>query len=424
MQKILIISHNSINDTDNMGRTIGNIFSKFPDEELCQLFFRKQNVKSNNCKSFFCIDDVSVLKSVIKRWTKTGTEIEEKEYKFEEINELEENTFQRGRKRTGTIYILRNLMWSLGKWKTKELDNWIRKNKPTCIFYFAGDYTFSFNITMKLSKKYNIPIYTYFSDEFYRFDTKNGLLKRLYKTRYRNRFRKLIKECKQYYCITDEMQEFYEKTFNKKGLVIMNTTEIQRFPEQKYDDKIVLSYIGNLGYDRWKSILDIGQTLTTINNETNKKIEFNLYSGEKNKDVIEKLKENQTINYKGFINNEEVINVIKASNVLLHVEDFDKFNIDKVKYSISTKIPDSLASGRLLLAYGPSDIASIKYIKNNNVGIVANNKEELKGKLLQIGNETINKEEIIENAIKIVEERHRNENIYNILKNIGDYVSE
>ena len=97
-RKILIISHNPINRFDNMGKTIGNNFSGFSDQELCQLYFKNQNVDAQNCNNFFCIDDVSICKSIINRRYKTGKNIPNKT-RVEKASSVEENIAQYGRKK-------------------------------------------------------------------------------------------------------------------------------------------------------------------------------------------------------------------------------------------------------------------------------------------------------------------------------------
>ena len=53
------------------------------------------------------------------------------------------------------------------------------------------------------------------------------------------------------------------------------------------------------------------------------------------------------------------------------MEAFDKENRDRVRYSVSTKIIESLASGRPLLAYGPEDVASMAYLRRNDCAALA-----------------------------------------------------
>lgn len=416
-RKILIISHNPINNFDNMGKTIGNIFSKFSKDELCQLYFKNQDVDAQNCEEFFCIDDVSMCKSIINRRYKTGKIVENKTI-IEKASNIEGNIFEYGRKRNGFIYTARDILWKLGKWNSKELKEWISAQNITSIFLVAGDYMFPLNIAMKISKAYNVPLYTYYVDEFYRKNIgKQTVLAKIHKLCYRIKFKKTIKNSKEYFCISEAMEQFYNSTFNKKGNVLMNTTNISKSDITKeLDNKVIISYIGNLGYDRWENLLDIADVIEEKGFKEN--IEFNVYSGEKNQTVINKLINTKGLNYKGTITSEEVKEKIAESDILLHIENFDKINIEKVKYSVSTKIPDSLASGKLLLAYGPEEVESINYLKRNNAAIVANSKSELENILKKLIKNKINKVNILASAQELIEKNHTNNKIYDKLNQI------
>lgn len=416
-KRILIISHNPINTTDNMGKTLGNIFSGFDEKELCQLYFREQNVEAKNCEKFFCIDDVSMVKSVINRFYKTGKIVKNNTI-IKKPNEAEEEIFQKGKKRTGSIYILRNLLWRIGKWNTKELKAWLKEMNPSAIFFAAGDYTFSFNIALKISKMFNIPLYVYYTDEYYRKDsTENKLISRIAKSQYRRVFRKIMKNCKNYFTITQNMLEFYEKEFSKRGMLLVNITELY-FEPQKYSDKTSLniSYIGNLGYGRWKNIIEIKEMIDEINSNARTRYNLKVYSGEKDKNILTAIKTSlNTEEYQGEISKEAVIEKMKDADILIHVEGFEEVNKERVKYSLSTKIPDILASKRIMLAYGPKDVASIQYIYDNNVGLIANNKEELKTILQDLIENKIDVKQILENANNLIEKNHRIKDIHKIL---------
>lgn len=419
-RKILIISHNPINQNDNMGKTIGNLFSKFSESELCQLYFREQDIEAKNCNSFFCINDDRMIKSILNRNYNTGRKFSNhyhiKKLKCENDNK-KKSIYQYGRKRTGNIYLLRNLLWKMGKWNTKELKKWLEEENPTSIFFFAGDYTFAFDIAIKISKDYNIPFYVFFSDEFYRKEiSKKTLSARIYKSIYRKKFQKTIIYAKEYFCISEAMEKFYEEEFTKKGIVLMNTTNIESKNEIIKKDRIIIRYIGNLGYDRWKNIISIGNVVKKINDKYGKeKLIFEVYSGEENRKIIDKLRESEGIDYKGYIQATEVKKKILESDILIHTEDFNEENIQKVKYSVSTKIPAYLASGRLLIAYGPEEIESNEYIRRNEAGIVVNSENELEIVLEKILRGEIDIQGIINNAISLVEKNHRSKVVYDKL---------
>ena len=61
---------------------------------------------------------------------------------------------------------------------------------------------------------------------------------------------------------------------------------------------------------------------------------------------------------------------MKKADILLHVESNDLQYRSLTRLSVSTKIPEYLISGRLLLAFGPAEVASIKLLSDHNVGCV------------------------------------------------------
>ena len=79
----------------------------------------------------------------------------------------------------------------------------------------------------------------------------------------------------------------------------------------------------------------------------------------------------------GFINGVDIPEVIKDSDVLIHVENFEEKHIKRTKYSFSTKIADSLSSKRCILAYGPLCVASMKYLYDNQVAFCILDSNEL-----------------------------------------------
>ena len=66
---------------------------------------------------------------------------------------------------------------------------------------------------------------------------------------------------------------------------------------------------------------------------------------------------------------------------MIHTESFDPVIRERVRYSLSTKIADSLASGTCMLAYGPAEAASMDYLIRNKAAFTATSPEELRAVL-------------------------------------------
>jgi len=66
-------------------------------------------------------------------------------------------------------------------------------------------------------------------------------------------------------------------------------------------------------------------------------------------------------------------------DVLVHVESFFEEDSARTRLSISTKIPQYMASGKAILAYGPSDLTSLRYINRNRAGVVFTDEGNISG---------------------------------------------
>ena len=74
--------------------------------------------------------------------------------------------------------------------------------------------------------------------------------------------------------------------------------------------------------------------------------------------------------YRGSLPAEELRAKMREYDVLVHAEAFDAKSAHATRLSVSTKIPEYLASGVPVLAVGPEQAASIRYIRDARAGAV------------------------------------------------------
>ena len=132
-----------------------------------------------------------------------------------------------------------------------------------------------------------------------------------------------------------------------------------------------------------------------------------IYTSEEDESILGYLNEVKTIEICGYVSSEEFLQTLCSAEVLVHTESFDESMVDLVKHSVSTKIADSLASGRKFFAYGPENVASISYLKNNGLAYVATDEDELKDILYQCLTES--GEQIIDKAKAFAKINHDSE---------------
>ena len=107
-------------------------------------------------------------------------------------------------------------------------------------------------------------------------------------------------------------------------------------------------------------------------------IELYIYSSHKDWDFHkDKFSSFNFIHYRGTYKKDDFFKFTSQSDVLLHVESFDFSIRNYTRFSISTKLPEYLSMGKLILAIGPSDIASMMYLIENKAALIINDVNNL-----------------------------------------------
>lgn len=349
-----------------MGITLGNYFSNLTNIKVSQLYFSEEapSNSKNICHSFFRITDKDAIKSIFKRWN-TGKIVSPDDAG------LQKASHNIGIKnRTPIKYLLRDLLWAFSKWHTKKLRDWLNIVRPSIIFYASGDYSFSYKISVKISKELKIPLVISAMDDYW---LNNQFAKKPFGKLYYRLFKKTVNKalnCSSgIVVLTEKMKEDYSKCFKKSFFILRNGVSTTNIPSVERDG---VYYFGNLGLNRYKSLIVLGNAINKLNLHPNK---IDVYSDEHNPNIIKAINDCPGLKLHDKIDKEKVQQLIYTARYLVHVESFEY--ADRTKYSFSTKIPESLASGACLIAYGPETIASIQYLKNHKCAfVVEKGKEE------------------------------------------------
>lgn len=388
--KVLVLSHNSIFSNTNMGITASGLLASLEVSSICQINIR-DNTEPNVIVPTYIMKEKQLVKSIFTRknyWYSSNSNSREDHNKSNYV-ESQRNSFK---------LILRHIVWKIGKWKTKDLYNWIDNEKPTIIFVMPGDSTFIYDLAIHLSKKFNINIVTYFGDDYSQgISSSNKLISRIYTNIIFGRIKNLVNNSSGLVYISDSLNFYYNKMFNKPGITIMTPYTVEGRKKNHSGIPYRMVYIGNLTSGRFNSIKQISETLDTVNKDS-LKINLDIYAPPLVGSNLHDL-ESQYVSYKGFIDSQKVDEVIDNSDILLHVETFDSSLFSSVKHSFSTKIANYLSSNRIIFSFGPDGLNSIDYLKSKNLAIVANSEEELSSKISKLLDSSFTKQ-IVENALQ------------------------
>lgn len=391
MKRVLLVGHNVFDKRTAFGKTLLSFFGGFDPDCLAQLYFHSEIPTCGECRNYYRITDKEALKSFFNPFKRIGKRFGSEDIKTDAVSSrtdtgVTNKVYSFGRKRTPLIYIFRNLIWHGVCRRKTDLDGWVKDFAPDVIFFAAGDYKFAYDIVNHIAKEQNIPVIMYCCDDYYINRLNPGMA--FSKSVYRRLMKSVYKTAalsKSMITICDKMSERYRELFNIPVTTVY--TGYSRLGETDACGNGIV-YLGNLGFSRYESLVDIGRALKSIKKSDGTCWHLDVYSAENREHVLKHLTEENGIVFHGAVGQSEVGQIIDNCLLVVHAESFDEKNIYKVKYSVSTKIADLLASGRCILAYGPKGIASIDYLYENSAAFVVTEKKALKSSL----------EDIIENA--------------------------
>lgn len=378
--KVLLITHNPVSKSNNMGKTVASLFSEFPKESLCQLYVRAALPEVDLCHSYYRVTDKEALTSIFT-FKSRGREITSDMLTSTEAAEPEQRqSFGLSERQKSQAFsrLGRDAVWKLSHWYSKDLRAWLDREKPTCIFLAPGYAKMIYDIALRISKDRHIPLVTYVCDDYYFIKSPPSLAGKRWLKLLRRKIEATMRQSAFLITISDGLREQYQKAFGLPAMKIMTGAEWPLAETPRLEEKPVsISYFGNLSCRRHVALRDVGEALLSLNQRMNTSYVLNVYTADRDPELLSALSGLPTVRLCGFVTGEALRNAVCASSLLLHVEAFDEQSVDLVKYSISTKIADSLASGIPLVAYGPAEVASMKHLAEHDCAITCTSRDSL-----------------------------------------------
>lgn len=376
--RVLVVSHNVFSASGNMGKTMMHMLAGISPENLAQVYFHQEIPTRACCLRYFRITDSDVLRSVFTRRARfrifSSCDIDESASQSRTDTGNLAKVYQFSRRRTPMIYFLRDTMWCLGKWKTRALEDWARAFAPDVIFFAAGDYAFSYRVALYLSGLLRAPITMWCADDYFIAPQQSrSLLRRLHCRRLRKLAQRVTERSKSVITISDAMQRDYAQLFGfpVQTIRISSDANPAALPRAQREG---ISYVGNLGLDRITPLIELGRALKAAQLPGFETIR--VYSGERNPATLAQITEENGLTFCGRLTEQGVERVLGASKFLILVESIDRSAIRRTKYSLSTKVAESLRSGACIIAYGPDEIASIEYLRRHKAACILNSAAE------------------------------------------------
>jgi len=420
--KILIISKELWSENNNGGNVLSNIFSDF-DAEFAQIYCSPGIPNNKICKKYFQITDNMIVNNLLSN-KKVGKSLIFQDYPYKPerviVSDVTEGKwyFRIYRKyRLSFFEILRECLWKASRWKTKELAEFLLNFNPDLIFAPCYSNMFMLRLDRYVKKLTGVNMISYVSDDVYSLRQFNlspfYWLNRLLT---RRAIKKTFNDYNLIYTMTDEQYQELSKLSGANMKVLRKGGYFYGDgPKKKINEPIRMVYAGGIYLNRWKILSKIGEVIKQLNKEKIR-IRLDIYTQNETTEKQKRLLDDgKNIFLHPAVDQTELANIYKKSDIALHVESFElKYRL-LTRLSFSSKIVDCLGSSCAVMAIAWKEHAGLKYLKKEDAAICIDNLSNLYDKLKEI----IERPElIIEYAKKAWECGKRNHQIDLIRKGV------
>lgn len=369
--------------------TFSTLLEGIKDVQIANIYFRAGLPDSKVGNRYFQITESNVIKSILKRNIQTGKEIESCDEIARETNQSlsEKKRYAFFLKHRNPLFLWgRELLWKLGNWKSKELNDFLDDFHPD-VFMFPIESYIYFNRINEYIIKHCKPrkVIAFWWDDNFTYKQSNKIS--YYISRYfvRRSAKQLMKLTTNVLAISPKMKAECDAFFSVNSIVITKPIRLTNTPIYKYNPNrpIRLLYTGSMVIGRQKSLIAIANALKIINRDSPKAY-LDIFSS-----TILNTKDMRALNIpgsctvKGNIPQSQVFKEQADTDILVFVESFkDK----SARLSFSTKLTDYLSAHRCILAIGPDDISSIEYLRNEDAAIICTTESSILSNLKNIIN--------------------------------------
>ena len=392
-------------------RAFDSYFHGWDRDCLAQVFSNTKTPAKGHCGTLFQITDKRMVLCRFNRSVKTGRIFEYDELPDEWTDddlEVGGGAFDRlyriGSASNAYTHIARGLVWKERYWHTPELDTWLDAFAPDCVFLsFSNDY-FIPEIALYAARRFDVPIVSSIGDDYYflRADSKNPF-ERAYKRRFKRTVDEVFAHGGSAIYICDKIRDKYNSEFGLDGETVYLTSEAMCREFRPIDPaNLKVSYFGNIRMGRNDSLCDIADALA----EVNPRYSIDVYSNEREESVTRVFDGHPSLHFMGSVPYSEVLRKTEESDIVVVVEGHKAKDIELSRYSLSTKVADSLASGANVLGYGSEECGAVDYMDKIGCVTLCHKREELAPAIRRLIGDSKLQKANYDRAAAIVEQNH------------------
>lgn len=422
LPRVLVVSHNPFSDVQNNGKTLLAFFEDWPRERVAQLYLTLDEPSFTNCDRFYRVTDLDVLKDLLPGRSGAAGPVERRDW-AEDV-EVKASLGRRPAYRAirrlflarpPAALVVRSAVWKRARRDGDRFRAWLDEFEPQLVFFQSSSAVFAFDLVEEICRERSVPLIMETTDDYV---TPRDRWSPFSSTHYRQMqavYARAVARAHAVVAIGDAMAQEYAARFGGRWEVAMNSVEPARtIPPRPSDARrpVVLLFAGNLGLNRWRVLASVGAALDLLSAEHGREARLEIFSIDTPEPkVLEALTASNRVVFRGATDSESLQHHRAEADVLVHVESFDPRNRHITRLSVSTKIPEYMAADRVILAVGPDDVASIRYVADEDFGVVVTSQDarDIADHLAEVLPDHDRQVELRARALKLVGVRHSRE---------------
>ena len=239
-----------------------DLFKFWDSTRVAQIYTKSDLPDTPVCNCFFQISENAIIHSVLNRKS-VGRVVKNGELGNQKAISAEKKLYAKAhKKKSWFMTIVREIVWGLGNWKTKELDKFIYDFDADVYFVPIYPVIFTAKIQQYVLKKYPRPYVCYLADDNYSYaPCGTDVFAYIHRFFLRKAVKKLAVNCDEMFTITKIEAEETDKLFNTHSVVLTKGINYDNliFEEKNPSNPVKMVYTGNLLIGRATSLIEISK---------------------------------------------------------------------------------------------------------------------------------------------------------------------
>lgn len=388
-ERRLLVTSVSAWSRRNGDDTMPTLLKEYDPEKVRGLYLRAEQSDYCCAKQFYHIFEGRLIRSIWNRHIKTGEVFSpfDTTHAVQQKDLTEEKKlYSPGMRHFRNVFsLLREVVWKLGKWKTPELETYLKDFNPEVIVFPIESYIHFNTINSYIIRTYHPKAIGILWDDNFTYKQSRNWLHRIHRFFLRKSVKKLVAQCDTVFAFSPKMKREADAEFGIQCQLLSKPIKEAEFIPKDSNAPLRILYTGKLYIGRDEVLAQVAEAIETFNREE-KRFVLDIYTGtELSPTMRDRFARLTSCTLHAPVLQDEVAKLQLESDILLFAESLSDSNLT-ARLSFSTKLTDYFSAGRCIWAVGHEDLGPVSYIKEENAGIVSTNTQEIHDALMNLQN--------------------------------------